>query len=123
MIFNDRMMFIHIGKTGGSSCSDYLLHNLQGPAWNCHADADRELAPLGIEGMHPRTDIKRHCTLPEAEAWRIVHHGVPAVAARGWRIARARDLDFRPHLVEQRRRDLAQEARGQAVHVLSVQAP
>lgn len=66
MIFNDRMMFIHIGKTGGSSCSDYLLHNLQGPAWNCHADADRELAPLGIAGMHPRTDIKRHCTLPEA---------------------------------------------------------
>jgi hypothetical protein len=69
MIFNDRLMFIHIGKTGGSSCSDYLIHNLQGPAWNCHADADRELAPLGIDGMYPRTDIKRHCTLAEAAAY------------------------------------------------------
>jgi len=69
MIFNDRLMFIHIGKTGGSSCADYLIHNLQGPAWNCHADADLELAPLGIDGMHPRTDIKRHCTLAEALAY------------------------------------------------------
>jgi hypothetical protein len=69
MIFNDRMMFIHIGKTGGSSCADYLIHNLQGPAYNCHADADLELAPLGIAGVHPRTDIKRHCTLPEALAY------------------------------------------------------
>src|SRR5688500_11413878 len=69
MIFSDRLMFIHIGKTGGSSCADYLLYNLQGPAYNCHADADLELAPLGIDGMHPRTDIKRHCTLPEALAY------------------------------------------------------
>src|SRR5690554_6096167 len=69
MIFNDRLMFIHIGKTGGSSCADYLIHNLQGPAWNCHADADLELAPLGIDGMHLRTDIKRHCTLAEALAY------------------------------------------------------
>ena len=69
MIFNDAMMFIHIGKTGGSSCSEFLLHNLQGPAWNCHAEADRELAPLGIAGMGARTDIKRHCTLAEALAY------------------------------------------------------
>ena len=66
MIFNDRLMFIHIGKTGGSSAADYLIHNLQGPAWNCHAEADLELAPRGIAGMFPRTDIKRHCTLAEA---------------------------------------------------------
>ncbi len=69
MIFNDRLMFIHIGKTGGSSCSDFLIHNLQGPAWNCHADADLELAPLAMEGMLSRTDIKRHCTLAEAATY------------------------------------------------------
>ncbi|MGH8033151.1 MAG: hypothetical protein ACREO8_12515 [Luteimonas sp.] len=66
MIFNDKMMFIHIGKTGGSSASDYLIHNLNGPAWNCHVDADQELAPLGVADMQPRTDIIRHCTLTEA---------------------------------------------------------
>lgn len=69
MIFNDQLMFIHIGKTGGSSCSDFLIHNLRGPAWNCHADADLELAPLGIADVSPRTDIKRHCTLEEAAAY------------------------------------------------------
>lgn len=66
MIFNDEMMFIHIGKTGGSSASEYLIRNIKGPAWNCHADADRELAPLGLDDIRPRTDIKRHCTLVEA---------------------------------------------------------
>lgn len=66
MIYSDRMMFIHIGKTGGSSASDYLLHNLQRPASNCHADADRELVGMGIADVTPRTDIKRHCTLTEA---------------------------------------------------------
>lgn len=66
VIYSDDMMFIHIGKTGGSSASDYLLHNIARPASNCHADADRELAGLGITDVQARTDIKRHCTLTEA---------------------------------------------------------
>jgi hypothetical protein len=67
MIFNDQLMFIHIGKTGGSSCAEYLIHNLRGPAYDCHAEADRELAPLGIEGVYPLTQFRRrHATLAEA---------------------------------------------------------
>lgn len=69
MIFNDRMMFIHIGKTGGSSCAEYLIHNLAGPAYNCHAEADLEMAPRHIPEITPRTDIKRHCTLAEAATY------------------------------------------------------
>jgi hypothetical protein len=67
MIFNDQLMFIHIGKTGGSSCAEYLIHNLRGPAYNCHAEADLELAPLGIADMQPLTRFRRrHATLAEA---------------------------------------------------------
>lgn len=70
MLFNDRLMFIHIGKTGGSSCAEYLLHHLAGPAWNCHHEADLEQAGMALgDRMRPRTDIKRHCTLAEAAAY------------------------------------------------------
>lgn len=69
MIFNDELLFIHIGKTGGTSCSEFLMNNLRGPAWNCHADADLELAHRQLPGVLPRTDIKRHCTLQEAGAY------------------------------------------------------
>ncbi len=31
MIFSDGFLFIHIGKTGGMSCSQFLLNNLKTP--------------------------------------------------------------------------------------------
>ena len=66
MIFNNDLIFIHIGKTGGISCSDYLLHNLQPPVYNCHLEVVAEIKRLKIDGIVPKPDISRHCTLTEA---------------------------------------------------------
>ena len=69
MIFNDEMIFIHIGKTGGMSCSKYLLRNLKPPVYNCHRGALDEMKNLpktdGIVPV-PEIDINRHSTLTEA---------------------------------------------------------
>jgi len=48
------------------SCSNYLLHNLKPPVYNCHAEAEREKAVQKIEGILPRIDIDRHSSLSEA---------------------------------------------------------
>lgn len=66
MIFNQDVIFIHIGKTGGMSCAAYLLKTLQTPIYNCHFEAEEETKALGIPGVIPRTDVHRHCTLAEA---------------------------------------------------------
>ena len=67
MIFNDDFIFIHIGKTGGMSCSDYLLHNLKPPVYNCHHNATADMKRLKkTGGIVPVPEIHRHCTLQEA---------------------------------------------------------
>lgn len=66
MIFNDDLIFIHIGKTGGSSCASYLLHNIRPPIYNCHIKSIDEMKQLNIDGVIPKTDIGRHSTLAEA---------------------------------------------------------
>ena len=66
MIFNDDLIFIHIGKTAGMSCSEYLLNNLQPILYNCHADALKESVPYNRAEVVPLTGISRHCTLEEA---------------------------------------------------------
>ncbi|GJM40463.1 MAG: hypothetical protein DHS20C20_07450 [Ardenticatenaceae bacterium] len=66
MIFNKDLLFIHIGKTGGMSCSHYLLQNLQRPVYNCHYEAKNEAKKLKLDGIIPMPDIFRHCTLAEA---------------------------------------------------------
>jgi len=68
MIFNDEIIFIHIGKTAGMSCSRYLLHNLKPPVYNCHNTAAAETEKIGVPGVIPCEDIKmhRHSTLTEA---------------------------------------------------------
>jgi hypothetical protein len=68
MIFNEDMIFIHIGKTGGMSCSHYLLHNLRGQVHNCHQTAADELKKLGLgnKGIVSLDGIHRHCTLRES---------------------------------------------------------
>jgi len=65
MIFNDEMIFIHNGKTGGTSCSNYLLKNLKRPVYNCNNDNPKAYkAELG-DIIHQK-GIARHCTLSEA---------------------------------------------------------
>jgi len=66
MIFNDDLIFIHIGKTGGMSCANYLLKNLKRPVYSCHEFADKEITKLAIDGVTPRTDTKRHWTLEQS---------------------------------------------------------
>ena len=67
MIFSDDVVFIHIPRTGGSSCSHYLLRCLRGPIHNCHAGAAKETARIDRRCIHPHTDVNRHCSLRGAE--------------------------------------------------------
>ena len=60
-------MFIHIGKTGGMSCSHYLLRNLQRPVLNCHREARQECEKLALRDVTPVTSVNRHCTLAAAQ--------------------------------------------------------
>jgi hypothetical protein len=66
MIFNDDLIFIHIGKTGGMSCSAYLLDNLRPPVYNCHSAAASERDHSKNEGVVIRSDAFRHFNLAEA---------------------------------------------------------
>jgi hypothetical protein len=67
MIFNDEIVFIHNGKTGGMSCSKYLLSVLKPPIYNCHVDALKIPPPQMAAGeVIPITTIGRHCTLTVA---------------------------------------------------------
>lgn len=66
MIFNQQLMFIHIGKTGGTSCADYLLQTLRRPVYNCHTGADRQQVRLQDPGIIAVTAVQRHCTLQDA---------------------------------------------------------
>jgi hypothetical protein len=75
MIFNGNLIFIHIGKTGGMSCSEYLLNNLQPPVYNCHADALKEVVPYNPDNVVPLTGIGRHSTLVEALEFIAGHNG------------------------------------------------
>jgi len=76
VIFNDNVLFIHIGKTGGLSCSDYLLNNLQPPVFNCHADARRDAERYNSTEVIPVTSIPRHATLAEAVAFTRDYRGL-----------------------------------------------
>ena len=66
MVFTDDLVFIHIPKTGGMSCSRYLLRVLNGRIYNCHANADEECCRLGRPDLVPVMDVNRHCTLAAA---------------------------------------------------------
>lgn len=67
MIFNNDLIYIHIGKTGGISCSRYLLENLQRPVFNCHRTADSEANGLDkTEGVVPLTNTHRHWSLEQS---------------------------------------------------------
>ena len=66
MVFNDELIFIHLGKTGGLSCSKYLLLNLQAQVYSCHKTADRDVPAKRAESITPLKGVGRHCTLREA---------------------------------------------------------
>ena len=65
MLFNEEVIFIHIGKTGGISCSQYLLKNLKPTVYNCHENAVESTRRLGIEGIVAMENTRRHWTLEQ----------------------------------------------------------
>ena len=69
MIFNEEIVFIHNGKAGGTSCSQFLLDHLKRPLYNCHRNAvgDPQLKGRSA-GVTPVPHIARHCTLKMALA-------------------------------------------------------
>ncbi len=67
MVFNDELIFIHIGKTGGMSCSRFLLENLKPTVYNCHPGADNEIGRWPkMHGALPLCDTHRHWTLAQS---------------------------------------------------------
>ena len=69
MICNDRLLFIHVGKNGGMSCTRYLLEHLRRPVLSVHAEAETELTQWGLRDIEARTGLNRHCTLAAALAF------------------------------------------------------
>lgn len=69
MVFNDDLIFIHIGKTGGITYSQYLLKNLKTTVYNCHENAIATTASLGRVGVLPREDTFRHWDLEQSLAY------------------------------------------------------
>lgn len=69
MVFNEDLIFIHIGKTGGMSCARYLMENLRRPIYNCHRTAENQLQSPKLKHAIPLQGIGRHCTLIEALAF------------------------------------------------------
>jgi len=66
MVFNQNLIFIHIGKTGGMSCTRYLLEHLELPVYNGSKSAEEFSNAPKLKRATPLTDIHRHCTLAEA---------------------------------------------------------
>jgi len=66
MVFNNDLIFIHIGKTGGISCSQYLLKNLHPTVYNCHENAIEATRLLNREGVVALQDTSRHWSLKQS---------------------------------------------------------
>lgn len=75
MVFNDDLLFIHIGKTGGLSCSKYLLFNLKAQVYNCHKTAARDVPGKRAHEITALDGIGRHSTLDEALAFISSYNG------------------------------------------------
>jgi hypothetical protein len=75
VIFNDDLLFIHIGKTGGMSCSEYLLRHLRRPVFSVHGESEQELRRLGIDDVRAARGVHRHCTLSAALRYLGDEHG------------------------------------------------
>ena len=58
MVINSELLFIHIPKTGGTSCTDYLCQTLRGPVFCSsikHQDADMHHKAFLFEGYSHET--------------------------------------------------------------------
>ncbi len=66
MLFTEELIFIHIGKTGGMSCSDYLHRVLRGPIYASPLPDSYVQSPSVAAKVEPLDPIWRHCTLKEA---------------------------------------------------------
>jgi len=66
MVYNDKVLFIHIGKTGGTSAANYLCKTLDAPVFNVIPEGDQNVKSIGHE-----TTLKgrRHATLEEAKTF------------------------------------------------------
>ncbi len=69
MVFNNDILFIHIGKTGGTSAAKYLCSTLNGPVYNVVPKGAQE-----IQYGHETNLIgQRHAILEEALAFTKKH--------------------------------------------------
>ena len=70
MVFNNELLFIHIGKTGGTSAAKYLCSTLNGPVYN--------VVPSGAQkiqyGHETNLIGQRHATLEEALIYTKFHY-------------------------------------------------
>lgn len=65
MVFNKDVLFIHLGKTGGMSVTDYLCNTLEPPVYHVLPQSHLESSkPLGYEQMIPGN---RHASLTVAK--------------------------------------------------------
>lgn len=65
MVFNKDLLFIHIGKTGGTSAAEYLCKTLTEPVYNVIPAR----APKRKIGHEESLTGQRHATLEEAKAF------------------------------------------------------
>ncbi len=65
MVFNDDVLFIHIGKTGGTSAASYLCKTLSTPVYNAISQRAHH-QKLGHETI---IEGQRHATLGEAKGF------------------------------------------------------
>ena len=66
MVFNDEVLFLHLGKTGGTSVSWLLCNTLQPPVINVvQKGVLKAIKPQGYEFL---LEGDRHASLPEAQS-------------------------------------------------------
>ncbi len=66
MIITEDIVFIHIAKTGGMSCADFLLRNLSPPIYNCYVPLVKKPKQSMLPGVTMVTDVGRHIPLRKA---------------------------------------------------------
>jgi len=66
MVINEDIVFIHIAKTGGMSCADFLLRNLHPPIYNCYTPLVKNPKQGMLPGVTIIRDVGRHIPLRKA---------------------------------------------------------